>query len=82
MRTTQFADDDLDALILATVDSRWLKVARIIVATSESLGDAFDAGHHEQIADRIAALAAAGRIESRGDLSRWGFREVRSPAPG
>ena len=72
-------NDDLDDLILSVVSDRWRKVARVIGMASEAFPDADANPRYEQIAERIRALADAGRIESVGNLSRWRYSEVRLP---
>jgi hypothetical protein len=69
-------NDTLDALILSAASERWLKVARIVAEVSERTGDGtkFDA-----IATRIRALVDGGKLQAKGDLSRWRCSEVRVP---
>jgi hypothetical protein len=66
----------LDALILSAAIERWQKVARIIALVSERAGDGtkFDV-----IAARIRALVDDGKLQAKGDLSRWRYSEVRLP---
>lgn len=72
--------DHFDAALLSYVAVRWLKSARVI-------GNVLSAFWREQLsqtgdgflASRLAALAAAGRIEGKGDLRRIRFSEVRLP---
>jgi hypothetical protein len=65
--------DLVDQTILACCKPQFLKVARIIrdVATALKRQDV------DFIADRIKALVKAERLESAGNLDRWGYSEVR-----
>jgi hypothetical protein len=71
-------DNSLDALILMCASQRWQKVARMItqVADRDSEGTNFNA-----IATRIRRLVEGGKLEAKGDLSRWGYSEVRLIRP-
>jgi uncharacterized protein DUF3658/uncharacterized protein DUF1835 len=67
-----------DWLVSCTV-SQWRKAARVIADTMAAA-----ATHGHVIGDlvlcgRLQALAAAGRLESQGDLSKPRFSEVRLP---
>jgi hypothetical protein len=68
-----------DLLVSCTVE-QWRKVAR---ALGEALVETWESGFFQVgevvLATRIRALAAAGRIEGRGDLFRIRFSEVRLP---
>jgi hypothetical protein len=73
---TQFDD-----LLLSCAVGNWRKVARVV---GEALGSFLD-GPFYQVGDfvlhaRLCALVKEGRLESRGDLSRWRFSEVRLPS--
>lgn len=68
-----------DLLIACTID-RWRKSARVIGEALMSFAD----GPFDQIGEfvliaRLRALAAAGKLESRGDLAQPRFSEVRLP---
>jgi hypothetical protein len=67
-------NETLDALILSFARERWLKVARIIGQVSERTGEETKL---DAIAIRIRALVDDGRLEAKGDLSRWRYSEVR-----
>jgi hypothetical protein len=72
---------EIDNAILAVTEAHWRKVAMIILMTAERLGSGLpegDAGCN-LIAARIAALVAAGRLASQGDISKWRHSEVRLP---
>lgn len=67
-------DDTWDAMILSVASDRWQKVARIIAVVSERAGNG---KHFDAIATRIRALVDLGKLEAKGDVSRWGYSEVR-----
>jgi hypothetical protein len=69
-------NDTLDALILSLTSERWLKVARIIGQVSQAMGEETKL---DAIAIRIRALVDEDKLEAKGDLSRWGYSEVRLP---
>jgi hypothetical protein len=73
--------DQLDALILATAKSSWRKVAMIIGKVGYGLEGMNQAIEDERIAERIQALANAGCLESKGNISHPRHSEVRSPVP-
>jgi Protein of unknown function len=64
----------LDVLILSLARERWLKVARIIGQVSERTGEKTKP---DATAMRIRALVDNGKLEVKGDLSRWRYSEVR-----
>jgi hypothetical protein len=70
--------DLIDQAILAACKPGFLKVARVVYDAAQALGvkREIDAGF---IADRIKALVKAERLESQGNLDRWGFGEIRLP---
>jgi len=67
-------NETLDTLILSFTGERWLKVARIIGKVSQAIGEETKL---DAIAVRIRALVDAGKLEAKGDLSRWGYSGVR-----
>jgi len=67
-------DDPWDDLIFSETCERWLKVARIIGRVSDRMPNG---PHFEQIAARIQGLVDEGKLEAKGDLSRWRYSEVR-----
>ncbi len=69
-------NDMFDALILSTANERWQKVAKIIGQVSDRVGDG---PHFDAIAARIRALVDEGKLEAKGDVSRWRYSEVRRP---
>lgn len=70
-------NETLDALILSFTAERFLKVARIIGKVSEHAGEETKL---DAIAARVRALVADGKLESKGDLTQWGYSEVRLPS--
>ena len=75
------ATDPLDAIILATANDDWLKVAVFIARVV----DAAKAGNIEAtgqaVAARIYVLVDAGRLEAKGNVRRWRAGEVRRGRP-
>jgi hypothetical protein len=64
----------VDAEILAVATADWRKVARVIgsVMATIYLPDVF-------VSERVQALVSKGMLESRGNLRRMQFSEVRLP---
>lgn len=67
-------DQAWDDLIFSETCERWLKVARIISRVSDRVPNG---PHFEEIAARIQTLVNEGKLEAKGDLSRWLYSEVR-----
>lgn len=69
----------LDEVILSLCQSSWLKVARIIgdADRDERLAGIDRDERMDAVADRIAALVDAGKLESNGDLDEWRLSEIR-----
>ena len=69
-----------DDLLVSCTMTDWRKAARVV---AEALVETWESGFFQVgeavLAARIRALAAAGRIEGRGDLSKTRFSEVRLP---
>jgi Protein of unknown function len=63
-----------DDLIFSEVREDWLKVARIIGRVSDRVPNG---PHFERIAARIQILVKEGKLEAKGDVSRWRYSEVR-----
>jgi hypothetical protein len=63
-----------DDLISSETCERWLKVARIIGRVSDRVPNG---PHFEEVAARIQALVNDGKLEAKGDLSRWLYSEIR-----
>lgn len=74
-------DRELDKLILSLAKARWQKTATIIARTLKKLEAGSSDGSAEKVAKRIEHLVGLKGLESRGDLSRWRFSEIRQPAP-
>jgi hypothetical protein len=72
--------DLVDQAILTCCKPRFLKIARILtdVAAAIALKEPRDTDYHF-IARRIKALVKAEKLESQGNLDRWGFSEIRLP---
>ncbi len=72
---------NIDAAILAVAQTTWQKVAMIIAKAANQLGGNVPEGddRHELIAQRIAALVAAGRLVAQGDIRLPRHSEVRLP---
>jgi Protein of unknown function len=69
----------IDAAILGIAMTRWQKTAMIIVKSQENLRASKVEASHDDIAERIYALASQGRLEGQGDLTLWRHSEVRLP---
>ena len=67
---------DLDAVILSKLKPRSLKVAKIIGDVVEAFRERRLSIGEEIVSARIRWLADIGRIESIGDLRKWGFSEI------
>ena len=67
-------DNAWDDLIFSEACDRWLKVARIVGRVSDR---APNGPHFEKVAARIQALVKEGKLEAKGNLSRWLYSEVR-----
>jgi uncharacterized protein DUF3658 len=67
------SDEQLDAMLLAQVQDRWLKTARIV---ANALGK-FEGNDGDRISERMEALVALGKIECAGDVRKWRFSEIR-----
>jgi hypothetical protein len=70
--------DVIDQAILAHCRPQFLKVARVISRAAKTLELSTNAKFHF-VANRIKALVKAERLESAGDLDRWGYSEIRLP---
>ena len=73
------SEADLDALIFAETDKRWLKVARIVGNVFQTLKTRCICLPMDIIAARIAKLVELGRLERQGNLTMWRHSEVRLP---
>jgi hypothetical protein len=67
-----------DQAILACCQPRFMQVARIVYDVAKALK--LPRGRSVVfIGDRIKALVKAKKLESAGNLDRWGFSEIRLP---
>ena len=68
----------VDEAIVACCKPQFMKVARIVydVATALRLPRGRNV---DFIADRIKALVRAKKLQSQGNLDRWGFSEICLP---
>jgi Protein of unknown function len=71
------SEADLDALIFAETDKRWLKVARMVGNVFQTLEARCIRLPMDIIAARIAKLVETGRLEKQGNLTMWRHSEVR-----
>jgi hypothetical protein len=71
------SEADLDALIFAETDKRWLKVARIVGNVFQTLEARCIRLPMDIIAARSAKLVETGRLEKQGNLTMWRHSEVR-----
>ena len=70
-----------DVELLSHVTERWQKVAMVVGKTMMKVWDDPILNVSDLVlASRIRALAAAGRLEAKGDLMRMGFSEIRLPS--
>ena len=74
-------DSEIDDVILTVVETRWHKVARIIIDAAKRLGSRLPGGDegHEMIGRRIGVLVDDGRLVAQGDVEKWRHSEVRLP---
>jgi Protein of unknown function len=71
-------EGDLDRLIFSLLKSDWWrKTARIIGDAAEHYEARSIPIKYDIIAARLQALAEAGQIDSKGNLSMWRHSEVR-----
>ncbi len=64
----------MDVAILSAASEEWRKVFRVVLTVSQE--------RHEQpemVGARIERLVAAGKLESRKNLTLWRFSEIRLP---
>jgi hypothetical protein len=64
----------MDTLILSLTTDRWQKVARIIALVLDRAPDGTD---FEMMAGRIRVLVEEGKLQAKGDLTRWTHSEIR-----
>ncbi len=71
----------MDDALLAQAGLRFQKVARIVGHVMRSFSQELSGIPDSYYAQRVAKLVKAGLLESRGDLRRMRFSEVRRPGP-
>jgi len=71
------SDADIDAIILSTLSTRWLKTARIISDALKECERRQLPVSVEMLGVRIQELDETNQLESQGDLRKWRFSEVR-----
>jgi tagatose-1,6-bisphosphate aldolase non-catalytic subunit AgaZ/GatZ len=76
---TSISQTEIDQLILSFAKADWRKTAFIIARVLHDCEDKNIEIKDEEIADRIATLCNAGRLESQGVLSNWRGSELRLP---
>ncbi|WOB06854.1 DUF3658 domain-containing protein [Piscinibacter gummiphilus] len=69
----------IDVALLAECATSWRKVARVVGSAMKSLQEKLDDIPDGYYARRVVALAAAGKIESDGNLHYMRSSEVRLP---
>jgi len=72
---SSLSDDELDALLMAQVKTRQLKVAMVIAMAMRP----YETWDEERVGRRIIALVEAGKVEAFGDVRKWRFSEIRLP---
>jgi len=72
------SDDEIDAMLLAQVECRWLKTARVVLGALKAWGN-WENWDEDRVTLSMKALVEKGKIESAGDLTNWRFSEVRLP---
>jgi hypothetical protein len=73
--------DDTILSVLSEAGGRWRKVAMVISKVANAMGNDLPNGDggYEQVAQRIEALVADGRLSVQGNIKNWRFSEVRLP---
>ena len=74
------SEGDVDRLILSFAQVQWRKVAMIISKVVGASGRGGDDAELHDVAERVRVLVDDGRLQARGDLSKWRHSEVRLPA--
>jgi Protein of unknown function len=67
----------LDQILFSVMNSQWRKTALVISRALERCQQLALPVGDELLSARIQALAEANRLDSKGDLRRWRFSEVR-----
>lgn len=71
------SSDPLDALILASADDEWCKVAVFIAKVMDAAKVQSVEASGQAIAARIYVLCAEGRLDQQGNIRRWRNSSVR-----
>jgi len=69
----------IDNTILSCAETRWQKVAMVVIQAMKKLSETFPQFSYIFLAQRIRTLADQGRLESQRNLSYMRFSEVRIP---
>jgi hypothetical protein len=72
----------IDDEIAKATQPRWLKVARVVSDAMKAGGYQGDGSEFELHVRRVIVLVSSGNLESKGNLRRPRFSEVRLPAVG
>lgn len=67
----------VDELILDSASDRWRKVAFVVGAVLAEVGNEAPELNDEEVANRVRNLVSDGLLESRGDLDRIRYSEIR-----
>jgi hypothetical protein len=69
---------EIDDAILASIETRWQKVAMVISRAAKKLYGELPDGEeaYKMIGDRVEVLVQSGRIKARGDVTRWRFSQI------
>jgi uncharacterized protein DUF3658 len=71
---------DIDQLLLSLCNERWLKVARIVGQTMQTLKERGVRVPAEEIDARMEVLIGTRQLEAKGNIRNWRYSEVRLPA--
>lgn len=69
----------IDEIILHFTADKWQKVALVVASVLLDGGEEMKEVNDFEVADRVKVLASEGRIESRGDLDKIRYSEIRLP---
>ncbi|SDY65974.1 Protein of unknown function [Lysobacter sp. yr284] len=72
----------IDAALMSACDRDWRKVAGVVGGAMGSVPGRVVGICDGYYAARVSGLVARGLLESRGDLSRMRYSEVRVASPG
>ena len=82
-RINKLTDEDIriiDGAILASSSTHWRKVARVVGDTMNATSGEIPNVPDIYYSERIRKLAAAGKLESQGNLYYMRFSEIRLPS--